>query len=355
MIASSVYYPTHRLSPEQIGLIGSLHSAAREQFQRSVEGMAALPLVILVLLAALAVEFNLLLHTMKILLDPGTGEAPSQPIMFLALSSFIAIIALHILTRQVGGEKLDRAMMSFGVVALVLFLLGFGLILSMTNFDIASRWLLQPPSSTSQIDAVLGGPNADGTETSLAIALRNGFGEFGNLTALIFVSLGLGGVFFLSVIVSHFLIGKFLKITGNFLIAKNKVDQSGRLKDAILEADERLGKLAQRLEDFDNVTPDKAVGDAANKLMRRATAALSHSRRILQAAKLSQPDKHENPLSALGAKILGIPNESGTINLPVLEEQINKIDAAIGEDVIHEIAEEEARREIESNTINQGE
>ena len=355
MITSGVYYPTHRLNSAQIELIGSLHGAAREQFQRAIEGIAALPLVLAVLLAALAVEFNLLLHTMKILLDPGTGEAPSQPIMFLALSSFIAIIALHILTRQVGGEKLDRAMMSFGVVALILFLLGFGLILSMTNFDIASRWLLQPPSSASQIDAVLGNPNADGGETSLAIAMRNGFGEYGNLTALILVSLGLGGVFFLSVIVSHFLIGKFLKLTGNFLHAKNKIDESSRLKTAILEADERLGKLAQVLEDFDNITPDRAVGDAANKLMRTATTALSHSRKILQAAKLNRPDNHENPLSGLGSKILGIPNESGTINIPVLEEQINKIDAAIGEDVIHEIAEEEARRELESNTINQGE
>ena len=88
--------------------------------------------------------------------------------------------------------------------------------------------------------------------------------------------------------------------------AKNKIDESFRLKTAILEADERLGKLAQILEDFDNITPDRAVGDAANKLMRTATAALSHSRKILQAAKLNRPDNHENPLSGLGSKILGI-------------------------------------------------
>ena len=72
-------------------------------------------------------------------------------------------------------------------------------------------------------DAVLGNPNADGGETSLAIAMRNGFGEYGNLTALILVSLGLGGVFFLSVIVSHFLLGSFSSLQATFCMPRTKL------------------------------------------------------------------------------------------------------------------------------------
>lgn len=354
MISTGVYYPTHRLNSAQIELIGKLHGAARERYQRAVEGIAALPLVILVLLAALAVEFSLLLETMKNIADPGNGEDPDHPILLMALSSFIAIIALHILTRQVGGDKLNRAMLSFAVVALLLFLLGFGLILSMSNFNVAVEWFFNTPQK-DQLDSVASRFGSGETESNLAVVLKDGFRQYGNLAALILVALGLGGVFFLSVVVSHYLIGKFLEIAGNYMLAKNKFEESTRLKTAILEADQRLGKLAQVLEDFDNITPDKAVGDAANKLMSRATDALSHSRKILQAAKLNRPDKHENPLSGLGSRILGIPNESGTINIPVLEDQIGKIDAAIGENAILEIVEEEAQRELEFSRVSQGE
>lgn len=355
MITSGVYYPTHRLNASQVELLGNLHSAAREKFRRSVEGIAVLPLVIFVLVAALAVEFGLLHHTMeRLFLDSGTGEDHSLLIMLLALSSFIAIIALHIFTLQKGGEKLNRGMMSFGVVALIIFLLGFGLILSMSNFETSLDYFFSGGTGNQQqTETMAGGTNEVNQSEAQAKDLGESYGAYGKLTALTLVSIGLGCVFFLTILVSHFLIGKLLQLTGAYLRAKNKYDQSNELKTAILAADERLGELAQILEDMDNVTPAKAVGDAANKVMSRATIALSHPRKILQAAKLNRPDKHENPLSGLGAKILGIPNESGSINIPVLEDQINKIDAAIGEDVIHQIAEEEAQRELEANNFSQ--
>ena len=85
-----------------------------------------------------------MLHTMQTLLDDGTGN---QPITLLALASFIAVMALHVLTRQPGSEALHSWIMRLGLVALGLFVLGFGLIVAVTNFEVAASMLFDPASN----------------------------------------------------------------------------------------------------------------------------------------------------------------------------------------------------------------
>lgn len=324
-----------RLRPHQIEMIGALHGAARKTFLLAAAGMAALPLILLVLAAALAVEFQLMLHTMVTLLDDGTGN---QPITLLALSSLIAIVALHVLTRQPGSEAIHRWMMRLGLVALVLFLLGFGLIVAMTSFEVAAAMLFDPSSGIEGLDAWLADSDSDAEDDSLASFLRDLFAEYGGLVALVFATFGLGGVFFLTVLVSHFLIDLALKLAGEFVAALTRVKESATLKAAMLAADAALGAAAQQLSNQESVSPASAVREAVAMLSAKADRALSYPRRVVQAAALLKPGADGDPLAGLGSKLLGLPDEVGTLDVPALKTLLADLDQAISEDALFDIA-----------------
>ncbi|MBK1639978.1 hypothetical protein CKO24_13100 [Rhodothalassium salexigens DSM 2132] len=323
------------MRPHQIEIIGALHGAARKAFLLSAAGLAALPLVLLVLAAALAVEFQLMLHTMVTLLDDGTGN---QPITLLGLSSLIAIVALHVLTRQPGSEAIHRWMMRLGLVALVLFLLGLGLIVAMASFEVAAAMLFDPATGIDGLDSWLAGTEREAEDESLVAFLRDLFADYGGLIALVLASLGLGGVFFLTVLVSHFLIGLALKLAGEFITALTRVRESARLKAVMLAADAALAAAAHKVARHNAVSPATAVREAVATLTAKADSALSHPRRVVQAADLIKPDEAGDPLAGLGSKLLGLPAEVGTLDMPALKTLLADLDQAITEDTLFDIA-----------------
>ncbi|MBB4212178.1 hypothetical protein EV659_108153 [Rhodothalassium salexigens DSM 2132] len=334
-MAKATSRPITRLRPHQIEIIGALHGAARKAFLLSAAGLAALPLVLLVLAAALAVEFQLMLHTMVTLLDDGTGN---QPITLLGLSSLIAIVALHVLTRQPGSEAIHRWMMRLGLVALVLFLLGLGLIVAMASFEVAAAMLFDPATGIDGLDSWLAGTEREAEDESLVAFLRDLFADYGGLIALVLASLGLGGVFFLTVLVSHFLIGLALKLAGEFITALTRVRESARLKAVMLAADAALAAAAHKVARHNAVSPATAVREAVATLTAKADSALSHPRRVVQAADLIKPDEAGDPLAGLGSKLLGLPAEVGTLDMPALKTLLADLDQAITEDTLFDIA-----------------
>ena len=324
-----------RLRSHQMEMISVLHGAARKAFLLAAAGLSALPLILLVLAAALAVEFQLMLHTMVTLLDDGTGN---QPITLLALSSLIAIVALHVLTRQPESEAIHRWMMRLGLVALVLFLLGFGLIVAMTSFEVAAAMLFDPSSGIEGLDSWLAGTDGSPDDESLASILRDLFAEYGGLVALVFATLGLGGVFFLTVLVSHFLIGLALKLAGEFIVELTLFKESGELKTTMLAADAALGGVMQYLADQEAVSPASMMREAVAVLSAKANSELSYPRRVVQASELLKPDADGDPLAGLGSKLLGLPDEVGTLDVPALKTLLADLDQAISEDALFDIA-----------------
>lgn len=324
-----------RLRPHHIEIVGTLHGAARKAFLLAAAGLCSLPLVLAVLGAALAVEFQLMLHTMVTLLDDGTGN---QPIALLALASLIAIVALHVLTRQPGSEAIHAWMMRLGLVALVLFLLGFGLIVAMTSFEVAASMLFDPATGIEGLDSWLADSESEPNDHGLVTFLRDLFVDYGGLLALLFATLGLGGVFFLTVLVSHFLIGLALRIAGDFITALTRVKESSRLKKAMKAADTALGQAAQKVADYEAISPVVAVRQAVGTLSADADSALSHPRRVAQAADLMKADETGDPFALLGSELLGLPDEVGTLNVAALKSLLAELDQAISEDVLFEIA-----------------
>lgn len=324
-----------RLRSLHIEIIGTLHGEGRKAFLLAAAGLCSLPLVLAVLAAALAVEFQLMLHTMVTLLDDGTGN---QPITLLALASLIAIVALHVLTRQPGSEAIHRWMMRLGLVALVLFLLGFGLIVAMTSFEVAASMLFDPATGIEGLDSWLADSESEPEDQSLVTFLRDLFADYGGLLALLFATLGLGGVFFLTVLVSHFLIGLALNIAGDFIIALTRVKESSRLDNEMTSADMALGEAAQKVADYEALLPVVAVRQAVGTLSGVADSALSHPRRVVQAADLMKADETGDPFALLGSELLGLPPEIGTFDVDALKTLLADLDQAISEDVLFDIA-----------------
>ena len=324
-----------RLRPHQLEIIGTLHGAARKAFLWSAVALAALPLVLAVLLAALAVEFQLMLHTMQTLLDDGTG---TQPITLLGLASLIAIVALHVLTRQPGSEALHLWIMRLGLVALVLFLFGGGLIISMTTYETAAAMLFDPATGIEGLDRWLADTEGESDDESLIALLRESFADYGGLLALILAAFGLGGVFFLTVLTSHFLAGLALSLAGDVLQAGARLRESARLKTAMMDADAALGAAAQSLADYEAVPPEAAIREAVATLTAKADGALSYSRRLVLARELMRPDEISGPLAGLGSEFLGLPGEARTLDLPALKTLLAEIDTAISEDALFDIA-----------------
>ena len=317
-----------RLRPHQLEIIGTLHGAARKDFVFSTARLTALPLVLAVLIAALAVELKLMLHSMQTLLDDGTG---SQPVTLLAMASFLAIMALRVLTRQPGSEAIHRWMMRIGLVALVVFLAGFGGLVSMSSWEVASAMVLHPGTGIDGIDAWLDDGDTDPEPESFALALRDLVSEYGGLVALILATLGLGCVFFLSVLVSHFLIGLALKLSGDFVTARTRMRESARLKAAMMNSDAELGAAAQHLAEAEATSPTAAVQMALATLTAKADQALSYPRRLVLSGELTRNDETGGPVAGLGSEFLGLPGDVGTVDLPALKARLAEIESAVNE------------------------
>ena len=327
--------PVTRLRPHQLEIIGTLHGAARKTYLLAAAGLMARPLLLAVLLAALAVEFQLMLHTMQTLLENGTGN---QPVRLLSAASMIAVVALHFFARQPGSEALHRWIMRLGLVALGLFLLGYGFLVAMTSFEVAAAMLFDPGTSIDGLDAWLDDGDTDPEPESFALALRNLFAEYGGLVALILATLGLGGVFLLSAVASFYLISLALKLSGDFVTARTRMQESAALKASVMNSDAELGAAAQRLAEAEGTTPTAAVQMAVATLTARADQALSYPRRFVLAIELTRPDETGGPVAGLGSEFLGVPGEAGTVDLPALKARLSELDAAVNETSLFAIA-----------------
>ena len=73
-------------------------------------------------------------------------------------------------------------------------------------------------------------------------------------------------------------------------------------------------------------------------LSAKADRALSYPRRVVQAAALLKPDADGDPLAGLGSKLLGLPDEVGTLDVPALKTLLADLDQAISEDALFDIA-----------------
>ncbi|GEQ98158.1 hypothetical protein JCM17844_17950 [Iodidimonas gelatinilytica] len=208
----------------------------------------------------------------------------------------------------------------------------------MTSFEVAAAVLFDPSTGIEGLDTWLADSDSDAVDDSLASFLRDLFAEYGGLVALVFATLGLGGVFFLTVLVSHFLIGLALKLAGEFVAALTRFKESAALKATMLAADAALGAAAQQLADQESVSPASAVREAVAMLSAKADRALSYPRRVVQAAALLKPDADGDPLAGLGSKLLGLPDEVGTLDVPALKTLLADLDQAISEDALFDIA-----------------
>lgn len=328
----------NQLRPHQRETLGNLHGAARASYLRACVGLAALPLVLVILAAALGVEFALMRHTMHTLLADGPGD---QPVLLLALSSLIAIAALHVLTCQPGSEALNRWIMRLGLAALILFLSGFGLIIAMTNYEVAASMLFAPATELDQLDAWMNGAEQDpAVQEETEASFRDAFGEIGGLIALITATLGLGGVFFMTVLVSHYLIGLVLRLICGFLDSRMRWRESGHLIAQITAAEIALETATARLAGLEPDGSRAALRNIVATLTAIADDALACPRHIIQSAELMRIDERTDPLATLGLRVLGLPEELTSMNIPALNEQLKTVETAISEEALMAIGRE---------------
>ena len=321
--------------PSQWELLSSLNGTARQTYLTSAASCSALLIIVPVLIGALGLEYSLMAHTMSLLLDVG---GPDQPVTLLSMSSLLAIAGLHIIGRQMEDTKLHDWLARLGLLALAVFTIGFGLIVSLTSFEIAASVLFDPETGLDAIETWIEGADTTDEQDSIGLKIKKAFGELGGAVALVMASLGLGGVFFISMLISGFLIDRALKLTGTFIHARVHYKESSRLLDGIKQKDVALrGALAQHHR-LQAISKSQVVNEAVADLMIRADNALADARHARRLHELVKQEDRDDPIGSIGLSFLGISEEAFAVNSEAFKAELQRVEEAVSEDALKKIA-----------------
>jgi len=322
------------LRPLQWDLISRLHGSARRNYLAGAASCSGLLIIVPLLLCALGLEYALMAHTMNVLLDVG---GPEQPVTLLALSSLLAIAGLHIIGGQLKGTSLHDWLTRLGLLALAVFTIGFGLIVSLTSFEIAASVLFNPQTGLDAIDAWIEGNDAASDPESIGLKIKNIFGDLGGSLALVMAALGLGGVFFISMLVSHFLIVAGLSITQGFIEARVLFKESRRLFTQITENEKALRGAKAELRVLKSTSKAQIVNEAVAELVIASDRALAQARHASQLQGLVKEQDRDDCLGTIGLSLLGIQEEAFAIDSEAFKAELERVSDAVSEDSLRKI------------------
>jgi len=175
----------------------------------------------------------LMARTMFDYMDPALGGISLGPTI-LALSVPIAVVAVHLLIADDGGQAFEYRLRRLAGVGVVVFLFGMASMISLVFLD-ASEGL----GSQGQTPAIEGtiGTNAIGNNQSRASWLSSAFANvFSGIPPIIFF-LGMTLILFVTVYVVHRLISK---IEGHYEFFNNATRRSTELKHLFAEVEELI-------------------------------------------------------------------------------------------------------------------
>ena len=322
------------LRPLQWELVSRLHGSARRNYLTSAASCSALLIIVPVLLCALGLEYALMAHTMNVLLDVG---GPEQPVTLLALSSLLAIAGLHIIGGQLQGTKLHDWLARLGLLALLVFTIGFGLIVSLTSFEIAASVLFNPETGLEAIDAWIEGNDAPADPESIGLKIKNAFGDLGGSIALVMAALGLGGVFFISMLVSHFLIVQGLRLARGYVDSRVVYKESRRLFNRITAKETALREAKAELKRLQSISKAQIVNEAVAELVITADRALAQARRAGQLQDLVKDHDRQDAIGTIGLSFLGIQEEAFAIDSDAFKAELDRVSEAVSEDALRKI------------------
>lgn len=326
---------TTLLQPRQWTVVSEAHGKARRSYMESAVMFSGLLVIVPVTAAALGLEYALMHHTMQVLLDV---QGVDQPITLLSLSSLFAIAGLHIIARQLDGTILNRVLSWIGVVAIAVFVTGFGLIVSMTTFEIAASVLFDPDTGLDDLNAWLGGDADPVQGKSLGNQLKEMFGEVGGTIALVFSSFGLGGVFYISMLVNHFLITLALQLTKTFLFERARYQMSRFLMGSMMAADAALRDATGVLDRLQSTPRAHIVHDATAELSCRADRALAEARRARRRYELIRTEDRTDPIGVIGLSVLGFEEEALAIDMEEFLRILSEVEESVSEEALKKIS-----------------
>ena len=328
------------LRPHQWETLSWLHGATRRDYLIKLGACSALLVIVPVLIAGLGLEFALMTHTLSVLLDVG---GPEQPVTLLSLSSLLAIAALHLITQRLGSERIHFWLTRVGLLVLVVFLSGFGLIVSLTSFEVAASALFNPETGLDALDAWIKGDTGSQDDGGFGQGLREAFGEIGGAIALVLSAMGLGGVFFLTILVSHFLIDQGLTIAGNYIRARLHHHESRRLLGKIKRKDAELRSAASELQRLRGISKAQLFNGVIGELVLRADRALAAARHTRQLSELVKKEDRDDPIGGLGLSVLGFQDESFAIDTEAFNAALAEVEGAVTEHALKKIGTNAAK------------
>ncbi|TCO75823.1 hypothetical protein [Chromatocurvus halotolerans] len=323
------------LRPHQVELLSRLDGNARRSYLASAAACTGLLIIVPVLILALGLEYALMAHTMNVLLDVG---GPDQPVTLLSLSSLLAIVGLTIITKQLQDTRLHDWLARLGLLALMVFIIGFGLIVSLTSFEIAASMLFDPETGLDAIEAWIDGAGTTADPESMGLKIKEAFGEFGGVVALIMASVGLGGVFFISMLVSHTLIDRGLTLTSNFIHARVHYRESSNLHDGINRKAVALQAAQAEHNRLQATSKSQVVHEAVADLVVEADNALAEARYARRLLDLVKQEDRDDPIGSIGLSFLGISEEAFAIDTEAFKAELQRIEVAASEDRLKKIA-----------------
>lgn len=326
---------TTLLRPHQWSVLSEAHGKALRSYVESAVTFSGLLVIVPITAAALGLEYALMHHTMQVLLDV---QGVDQPITLLSLSSLFAIVGLHIIARQLDGTILNRVLSWIGGLAIAVFVTGFGLTVSMTTFEIAASVLLDPDTELDELNALLSGETEPVSETSLGDRLIESFGEVGGTIAVTAASCGLGGIFYISMLVIHHLVTLAFKNIRTFSIARMRYRTSRYFLNRIKAADAALREAVGVLDRLKGTPRTQIVHDITAELSCRSDQALAEARRARRRYDLIRAEDRTDPIGWIGLAVLGFEEEALAINVDEFLRILSEVEESVSEEALKKIA-----------------
>lgn len=200
-------------------------------------------------------------------LDPTVGKVSLGP-EIIALCVPTAVIALHLMMSEDGGETIEKRLRRLSGVGVFLFLLGLGAMLASVYMDSADG--VGSGGSDVAVSGVIGNDTlgGNGNDTSFVFSLFQGF--FSGITPIIFF-VGMTAILWVTVYTSHRLLGK---IEERYAFLTSATRRYGELKRVFAEIEE-LGREIVQLDARRNRARSKLPGDPEYRFAQIASAAFS--------------------------------------------------------------------------------
>jgi hypothetical protein len=217
-------------------------------------------------------------------LDPTLDGASLGP-AFLALTLPVAVVAVHLLIKDEGGEAIEKRLRKLAGVGVFVFLLGIAMLLSLVYFD-ASEGI--GSSGSSSISGTIGNDDL-GAGTGQTSSILSGFGAIlSGLSPTMFFA-GMTFILFVTVYASHVLMKQ---IEAAFDVAILSTRRAKEVRALCGETDRMLADIA-RLEGAIAMARKKLPGDPEYAFSQLASSAIRDALHAMKKALASLKRKKE--------------------------------------------------------------